>query len=175
MTPISSIELSQLRRNAKRAARAQNIAYSQALDLEAKTKGFANWSLLMKHQEAPAEPSQAVTAARGASMAAVRQMLGMPRLDATRDERRTIMAIVSRYTKLVGEHIPVEPLAAMMDIEAVHCNGCPVDLVALLEAARDDDLVHDVAGMQRFVNRETGALEQGFTPRYSLMTPAVAG
>jgi hypothetical protein len=174
MTPISSTEVSQLRRNAKRLARSQDITYSQALDNEAQGKGYGNWSQLMKQREAtPASlPAPSISVASRAKM---RQMLGLPRMDATRDEHRAIMSIVQRYANLVGDHVSVNPLSLMMDIEACHCNGCPIDLVALLNAERDTDLVHDVSGIERHMNRDTGQLDEGFTPRYSVASLAMAG
>lgn len=51
-----------------------------------------------------------------------------------------------------------------MDLEAAHCNGCPIDLQKLLAAPRAD-FGHDVFGIRSHVNRETGELEDMFTPR----------
>jgi hypothetical protein len=53
-----------------------------------------------------------------------------------------------------------------MDIEACHCNGNPLDLAALL-AAPTTDFMHDVFGIMANINRETGTLENCFSPRYS--------
>lgn len=179
MTQISTLEISQLRRNAKRSARAQNLTYAQALDVEAKGRGYANWSQLMKQhsrtppaEAAPPPPSPKLTRPQ------IQEMLGLPRMRAGREEHKVIMAIVLRYARIVGDDVDVQPLSAMMDIEACHCNGCPLDLTALLNAPRDTDVVHDVANIQRFMNRETGLLEGGFTPRYavgSLGSLATAG
>lgn len=45
---ISPAQIEQLRRNAKRVARANSISLSQALDRLAQASGFRNWSLLAK-------------------------------------------------------------------------------------------------------------------------------
>lgn len=183
MTQISTRELSQLRRNAKRAARAQDLTYSQALDLEALGRGFPNWSQLMKHHDRTL-PAEAALSPPPPPLPPkltrpqIQEMLGLPRMRAGRQEHKVIMGIVLRYARLVGDDVDVQPLSAMMDIEACHCNGCPLDLDALLNAPRDTDVVHDVAGIQRYMNRETGLLEEGFTPRYavsSLGSLAAAG
>lgn len=58
----------------------------------------------------------------------------------------------------------------MMDISAVHANGCPLRLEALL-VAPDFDFSHDVAGIYGNLNRETGQLENCFVPRHAV--PAV--
>jgi hypothetical protein len=88
-------------------------------------------------------------------------------MEATRDELFMIRDIVKRFADILGEDAEVDRLSLMMDLEACHCNGCPLDLVSLLEAARDVDLVHDVAGIRRHLNRETGKLEEFFRPRYA--------
>lgn len=75
-------------------------------------------------------------------------------------------SIVERYERLIGV-ANVDRLSTMMDLEACHCNGCPLDLISLLEAAGDADLAHDVAGITRHLNRETGRLEDYFRPRYA--------
>lgn len=53
-----------------------------------------------------------------------------------------------------------------MDITAVHANGNQLDLTALL-AADDSNFAHDVFGIRRHLNRDTGELEDFFTPRFS--------
>ena len=52
-----------------------------------------------------------------------------------------------------------------MDFTAVHLNGCPLRLDALLEAD-DFNFMHDAFGICRHLNRETGKLDGMFSPRY---------
>lgn len=54
-----------------------------------------------------------------------------------------------------------------MDITATHCNGCKLDLNKLL-GFPDFDFSHDVFGIRRHINRETGQLENCFSPRCSV-------
>lgn len=54
----------------------------------------------------------------------------------------------------------------MMDIEACHCNGNPLDLAKLLTFPAFD-LKHDLLGIARHLDRETGALRDHFSPRAS--------
>ena len=54
----------------------------------------------------------------------------------------------------------------LMDIIAVHANGCPLKLSELLTAPRFD-FTHDVFGIRRHLNRETGQLQDCFLPRYA--------
>jgi hypothetical protein len=53
-----------------------------------------------------------------------------------------------------------------MDITACHLNGNPLRLTDML---KDDDLnfMHDVHGIQRHIDRTTGKLKNGFSPRFS--------
>lgn len=167
MAQVSYSQMSQLRRNAKRLARAKTLTHSQALDQVAQSAGYGNWSQLMNHaeQEAPA-PAEAPGAWRFSPLE-IHQTLGMPKLVASRDERKLIQTIVLRYSDLVGPERSVDVLSALMDLEACHCNGCPLDLVALAAADREEDVVHDVAGISRYLNRDTGKLEEHFWPRYA--------
>lgn len=88
----------------------------------------------------------------------------------TRQEMDLIFAIVDRAVKLwfkfSYEPIGLDRLQLIMDLSACHASGRPLDLTALLEAS-DGDFGHDVFGIQRHINRDTGQLEDGFSPRYS--------
>lgn len=55
----------------------------------------------------------------------------------------------------------------VMDVTATHANGCPLDLAALF-AAEDFDFVHDVFGIYRNIDRETGKLKNCFRPRFAV-------
>lgn len=54
-----------------------------------------------------------------------------------------------------------------MDITACHLNGCPLKLSKLLKAD-EFNLLHDVAGISKHINRETGKLENCFLPRFAI-------
>lgn len=54
----------------------------------------------------------------------------------------------------------------MMDLAAVHGSGCPLRLSDMLNG-RDFDFWHDLGGIRRHINRETGELEGFFLPRFS--------
>lgn len=51
-----------------------------------------------------------------------------------------------------------------MDITAVHLNGCPLWLKQLRDFPIAD-FAHDIIGIQRHLNRQTGKLENCFLPR----------
>jgi hypothetical protein len=57
-------------------------------------------------------------------------------------------------------------LDAIMDITACHANGNPLDLDGLL-AADDANFGHDVFGIRRHIDRDTGKLLNCFSPRFS--------
>lgn len=54
----------------------------------------------------------------------------------------------------------------LMDLSAVHANGNPLRLADLL-AADDFNFIHDVFGIVRRLDRETGKLNDHFVPRFS--------
>ena len=53
-----------------------------------------------------------------------------------------------------------------MDIVATHTHGCPLALQALLDAD-EGDFLHDIGGINRHLDRDTGRLGDGFIPRYA--------
>ena len=54
----------------------------------------------------------------------------------------------------------------MMDITAAHANGCPLRLSDLL-VADDFNFAHDVFGIRRHLDRNTGTLGGHFVPRFA--------
>lgn len=82
---------------------------------------------------------------------------------ATRKDYRTIQDIADRAVRLTD----LDRLTLEMDITAVHLNGCPLDLIALL-AFRDFDFLHDIYGIHNCIDRKTGKLQRCFSPRCSL-------
>ncbi len=57
--------------------------------------------------------------------------------------------------------------ATRMDLTATHMNGCPLNLQLLIEGSLDT-LTHDIAGIRRHLDRETGQLTNHFLPRAAL-------
>ena len=85
----------------------------------------------------------------------------------SRTEARLISKITGRAIELAERHsIDVEFLDLEMDLTACHCNGCQLQLEELL-AADDDDFGHDVFGIRRYIDRDTGELTRCFLPRYA--------
>lgn len=60
-----------------------------------------------------------------------------------------------------------------MDLTAVHANGNPMRLADLL-AADDFNFAHDIVGISRFLDRNTGRLTDCFSPRFSARELAAA-
>lgn len=69
---------------------------------------------------------------------------------------------IFEWEKITGEKL--DKLSLMMDFEAVHSNGNPLDIDAL-KNFRTEDLIHDVAGILKNINRTNGKLENCFLPR----------
>ena len=93
---------------------------------------------------------------------------------ATKQEYELASQIAKRYVALVREvegHLSRTreseiQRTTLMDIIAVHINACPLKLQELLTAERFD-FSHDVSGIRRYFNRESGKLEDCFLPRYA--------
>lgn len=83
-------------------------------------------------------------------------------------ERKICRKIAQRARDLLLEHRVDRPvLDITMDVVATHCNGNPLRLGDLL-AANDFNFMHDLAGIAKHLNRETGQLENCFRPRFSI-------
>lgn len=85
-----------------------------------------------------------------------------------RGEAALIHKIVLRAEYLSRElgHEPPSRLELSMDLAVCHVNSCPLRLDELL-VARDSDFAHDVFGIRRHLDRESGRLRDGFTPRFA--------
>ena len=64
----------------------------------------------------------------------------------------------------LGENYPMQD--ALMDLTAVHANGCPLRLKEMLDADRYN-FVHDIWGIRANLDRNTGKLKNCFTPRFA--------
>lgn len=94
-------------------------------------------------------------------------MTKRPNFHVSREDSALILAIVERYAPIYRESVgePLDRLSATMDLSACH-NSCPLKLATLL-AADEFNFIHDVAGIQRHMDRETGELGDCFLPRYA--------
>ena len=87
--------------------------------------------------------------------------------DATYHERQLVMEIAKRASAIsVNAGRRIDPPVIEMDVLATHANGCPLDLERLSQAD-DFNVAHDVFGIYRHINRETGDLEGCFMPRFA--------
>lgn len=77
-------------------------------------------------------------------------------------EEALIKRIADRAGELLGRGARV---TVCMDITACHLNGTPLRLEDLAEADQFNFL-HDVTGINRHLNRETGELTGHFLPRF---------
>lgn len=85
----------------------------------------------------------------------------------TKTEAALVKQIAERAARMAIENeIEYEFVTASMDITACHANGCHLWLKELL-AAPNADFGHDVFGIRRFLDRETGQLGGCFTPRFA--------
>lgn len=93
------------------------------------------------------------------------------RMETTPDEHRLVERIVDRFfdilDRLDARDPDDDPLSVEMDLLATHLNGNPLDLQAMLDAERDIDLLHDIRGIERHLDRTTGKITRFFSPRFS--------
>jgi hypothetical protein len=76
-----------------------------------------------------------------------------------------VVRAAQRAVKLAARHGRIIELAEMMmDLTACHANDTPLNLDLLLSFP-DGDFGHDVFGIRRHINRQTGRLGDCFLPR----------
>lgn len=84
-------------------------------------------------------------------------------------ELNLIRKVVARVADIALEHrmqlSPDEQIGLMMDLGMVHATGHPLALFSLLVSS-NEDLTHDVLGINKFIDRSTGQLREGFKPRH---------
>lgn len=95
-------------------------------------------------------------------------------LSATGEDRGKIDQIVKRALSMAdGAGVRLDRLSLEMDLLAAHLNGCTLDLDKLL-AAPAFDFTHDIWGIRRHIDRETGKLTGCFLPRCAMPERAEA-
>lgn len=86
--------------------------------------------------------------------------------DATPAEQKAAHRVAIRARGLYVQHGHDRALLEIeMDLLATHANGCHLDFERM-ESADDFNLMHDVGGIYRHIDRETGRLTGCFLPRF---------
>lgn len=94
----------------------------------------------------------------------------MVSFEVTKADAQTIRNIAQRAVAMAVEAgVDYSVMEAEMDVTACHANGCPL-MLSELAAADNFNFAHDVFGIRRHINRETGQLEDCFLPRFSAPT-----
>jgi hypothetical protein len=94
-------------------------------------------------------------------------MVGQVSFDVSRYETRVISEIANRAMGLSARTgNSWTKLDISMDVTACHANGCPLRLDALRDAD-DWNFAHDILGIRRHLDRETGKLGDCFRPRFA--------
>lgn len=96
------------------------------------------------------------------------------KFNATRKEFKAIGAIGQRAHDLAKSlHFSYPVMDAEMDVTTTNASGCPLDLERLL-SFDDENFGHDVFGIRRHIDRNTGALGDFFLPRCARADVAVS-
>lgn len=74
--------------------------------------------------------------------------------------------IIAQHERMTKADRRERRVNLMMDLTACHANGNPLNL-AKLAGADDFNLMHDVGGISRHIDRDTGKLTNCFRPRCS--------
>lgn len=88
-----------------------------------------------------------------------------PRFHVTKQESETIFRLADRALGISAMHqLGWKKIDLVMDLTAVHANGCRLQLERLLDADVSN-FIHDICGIVRHIDRETGCLGGSFVPR----------
>lgn len=95
-------------------------------------------------------------------------MIDWKKCKVSKHEDQIIFAIADRAVLEAADlGVDIDRMTVAMDLLACHCCGCPLDLYGLL-TAKLPDFCHDVFGINKYLDRETGELTECFLPRYAL-------
>lgn len=89
----------------------------------------------------------------------------------TRAEALLIAKILARCEQ-AGVTDPADRLRHDMNLSACIAQGCPLDLERMADWPRMFDVGHDVIGIDRHIDRDTGTLQGHFLPRFRRHTAA---
>lgn len=81
----------------------------------------------------------------------------------TNQDRQLIKAVAGRAKELLPDADIVD---LKMDVTACHLNGTPLNLKRLL-GFDDFNFLHDIVGIARHIDRNTGVITNQFLPRSS--------
>jgi len=89
--------------------------------------------------------------------------------DVSKGDTVLIGRIARRYKAIcVDNGTPSARLVEIrMDLTACHANGCKLDM-GQLASASDADLIHDVDGIWKHMDRETAQIGGSFLPRFAV-------
>jgi len=78
-------------------------------------------------------------------------------------------ALIRKIVNRVAEHAfdKFDVVSAMMDVYVVHRYICPLDLKRMADG-KDADIIHDVYGIMKNLNRNSIKLKNYFIPRFEL-------
>jgi hypothetical protein len=84
---------------------------------------------------------------------------------ATKEETALALKIIDRARELLSPAgLTLDTVASLMDLQACHANGTPLDFEKFL-AFDDANFGHDFMGIWRHMDRNTGTLKDFFVPR----------
>lgn len=163
--PTTQTAVNRMKALAKRLAKERQIPYLAALGRVAHQQGYENFhhvTVCLNHRQGGAPmpkvlAAQEKPAGHQISFDVPARYLSLIQQIAVRADKD----IFSRYA-----HISQSILTTEMDLSACHAQGCELDFERLL-AAPAEDFEHDILGIRRHLNRETGYLEDFFVPRYA--------
>ena len=91
------------------------------------------------------------------------------KLEERRKEMQAILKVIERAQTLVPDFLKTRSYPQMdmlLDLEAVNSSGDGLDFEKLIKFD-DFNFLHDILGIRKHINRETGELEDCFLPRCS--------
>lgn len=94
--------------------------------------------------------------------------------DIAADLRAHITTILDRFFAAHPDHHH-DRTSVSMDLIACHNGGCPLDFAAMAAFEDFSQVAHDITGIGRYLDRETGELDSGFHPRFALPEPLKPG
>lgn len=162
--PTTHSAVNRMKALAKKLSRQANVGYMAALERVALREGYESY-----HH---------VTVCLANSSTA--QEFSQPMDEPAKTPHEISFEVPGRYHEIIRKialradqeifslypEIRQSIMATEMDLSACYAQGCELDFERLLSAPLGD-FQHDILGIRRHLNRETGYLEDFFLPRYA--------
>ena len=91
----------------------------------------------------------------------------MKQIDYSRISTEDLRAI-TEIVKICATYFDYDRIGLVLDLTVCHIYACPLQLQAMVDTPNIAQVLHDIHGISRHLNRDTFQLDNHFRPRFAL-------